>query len=226
MKCPNLIKHWYKIRFQIYASGLILLASIVFFVLSFDFTIINEKPNNSEKDAISSFHSNNSIHSTGLTSQWAISSSASPEVSASRAQPPTRFGLDSMDDPISEILSRTGNDFSTTVRELLAVIPKLDPESQADAAQHVANLSDDSLAVEWSEKIVSRQLPDPACEVLFHDMLNRPQAILMPFLASLADSPKSPLHAPSVEILNVIFGTPPVGTSWKMWVKEKSQEFL
>lgn len=129
-----------------------------------------------------------------------------------------------VEDPVSEILSRSNEDFLTTVNQLLAAMPKLNPEQQAEAAQHIANLSDDTLASQWLQKMIVQSLPQPASEVLFNDLLNRPHELLMPFLSNLADMPQHPQSTQSVEILEVLFGQPPAGNKWEKWVKIKAQE--
>ena len=127
-------------------------------------------------------------------------------------------------DPIAEILDRTDLDFSTTVHRLIAILPKLNADQQAEAAQHIANLSDDEMAKVWLPKIANQSLPQPASEVLFNDLLNRPHELLMPFLSKLADMPQHPQSTQSVEILEVLFGQPPAGTKWEKWVKIKTQD--
>ena len=128
------------------------------------------------------------------------------------------------EDPISEILSRSDEDFASTVNELLAAMSKLNPDQQAEAAQHIANLSDDALAAQWSQKMIVQSLPQPASEVLFNDLLNRPHELLMPFLSKLADVPQHSQSTQSVEILEVLFGQPPAGTKWEKWVKSQGQD--
>jgi len=128
------------------------------------------------------------------------------------------------EDPVSEILASSEEDFATTVNYLLAAMPKLNPEQQAEAAQHIANLSDDTLAAQWSQKMIVQSLPQPASEVLFNDLLNRPHELLLPFLSKLADMPQHPQSTQSVEILEVLFGQPPAGTKWEKWVKIKAEE--
>jgi len=128
------------------------------------------------------------------------------------------------EDPVSEILLRSDEDFANTVNQLLSAMAKLNPEQQAEAAQHIANLSDDTLAAQWSQKMIVQSLPQPASEVLFNDLLNRPHELLMPFLSKLADMPLHPQSAQSVEILEVLFGQPPAGMKWGKWVKSQGQE--
>ncbi|NBR49324.1 hypothetical protein EBU02_10865 [bacterium] len=122
-------------------------------------------------------------------------------------------------DPISEVLSNENLDLTGAVNKLLEMLPKLDAERQSEAAHHIANLSDDAVCPTWSKMVTSNSLPQPAAEVLFNDMLNRPHELLMPFLGSIADQPAHPLHRDSTDVLEALFGQPPQGTPWSVWVK-------
>ena len=148
----------------------------------------------------------------------------SPDSAPATPQPSPAISENPVEDPVSEILSRSDEDFANTVNQLLAAMPKLNPEQQAEAAQHIANLSDDALAAQWSQKMIVQSLPQPASEVLFNDLLNRPHELLMPFLSKLADVPQHSQSTQSVEILEVLFGQPPAGTKWEKWVKIKAQQ--
>jgi len=145
---------------------------------------------------------------------------------ASKALPPSASSAltTEANDLVSEILSRSDEDFANTVNQFLAAMPKLNPDQQAEAAQHIANLSNDTLAAQWSPKMIVQSLPQPASEVLFNDLLNRPHELLLPFLSKLADLPQHPQSTQSVEILEVLFGQPPAGTKWEKWVKIKTQD--
>jgi len=122
-------------------------------------------------------------------------------------------------DPISDVLSNTSLDFTGVVTKLLETLPRLDPERQAEAAHHISNLSDDTTCSTWSRLVASNSLPTPTAEVLFNDMLNRPHELLMPFLGAIADQPTHPLHKDSTDVLETLFGQPPQGTPWSVWVK-------
>lgn len=142
---------------------------------------------------------------------------ASPKISPTISQ-------QEAEDPVSEILSRSDEGFATTANKLLAALPNLNSDQQAEAAQHIANLSDDALAAQWSQKILSQTLSQSAGDALFNDMLNRPHEMLLPFLSKLADMPEHRQSSQSVEILEVLFGQPPAGTEWEKWVKTKALE--
>jgi len=55
-------------------------------------------------------------------------------------------------------------------------------------------------------------------------MLNRPHDLLMPFLGAIADQPVHPLHKDSTDVLETLFGEPPQGTPWSVWVKNSSSQ--
>ena len=75
-----------------------------------------------------------------------------------------------------------------------------------------------------AKKILSQTLPQFTSEVLFNDLLNRPHEMLLPILSEMADMPKHTQSTQSVEILDVLFGQPPVGSNWGKWVKMKATE--
>lgn len=173
---------------------------------------------NPAQDEVSEFQSKTTAtNEPAQTPAIADSARATP-------QPSPTLSEVTVEDPVSEILSRSDEDFASTVNELLAAMPKLNPDQQAEAAQHIANLSDDALAAQWSQKMIAQSLPQTASEVLFNDLLNRPHELLIPFLSKLADMPQHPQSTQSVEILEVLFGQPPAGTKWEKWVKIKAQE--
>jgi hypothetical protein len=103
-------------------------------------------------------------------------------------------------------------------------LPKLDEREQEKCAEEIAELSDDSTAVEWSKKVISNSIPQAAARVLFNDLLNRPPEVLQPFLAEIADQPEHPLKEECTEALGFLYDSPPTGKNWKNWVREKLAE--
>lgn len=77
----------------------------------------------------------------------------SSDSSPAARQPSPTISENPAEDLVSEILSRSDEDFANTVNQLLVAMPKLNPEQQAEAVQHIANLSDDGLAAQWSQKL-------------------------------------------------------------------------
>lgn len=127
-------------------------------------------------------------------------------------------------DPISDVLSNERLNSSAAATKLLEILPRLDADRQSEAAHHIANLSDDVACSTWSRLVASNSLPQPAAEVLFNDMLNRPHELLMPFLGAIADQPVHPLHKDSTDVLETLFGQPPQGTPWSAWIKNNSPQ--
>ncbi len=125
---------------------------------------------------------------------------------------------------ISAIISNQSLDFPSAVVRLLEVLPGLPEPEQAEAAQHIANLSDDKSAAQWTAMLSRNQLPSAAGEVLFNDLLNRPHELTLPALAGMADQPYHPKSKESVEILDILYGKPPNGKKWVTWVGEKMAE--
>ena len=117
-------------------------------------------------------------------------------------------------DLISEIIANENLDFPSTVNRLLEILPGLDADSQAEAAQHAANLSEDATAALWTRMLVENQIPLPAAEVFFNDLLNRPHEFSMPALAAIADRPNHPLRKDSIDILTVLYGSPAPGSTY------------
>ncbi len=122
-------------------------------------------------------------------------------------------------DPISSVLSNESLDFAGVVKQFLSMLPSLNSDQQREAAQHMANLSDDALSNTWSQMIITNSLPQDAAEVLFNDMLNRPHEQLMPFLGAIADQPAHPLKKDSVDVLEILYGQPPAGATWSAWIQ-------
>ncbi len=139
---------------------------------------------------------------------------------ATPAQPPEIAAPDGTD-PISDIIADPGLDFPGAVAKLLALLPSLDEARQQEAAQHIANLSDDTTAARWAAMLVANQLPPAAATVLFHNLLNRPHDLIMPMLSTIADQSGHPQNQASIEILETLYGAPPPGQSWSTWVPSR-----
>ena len=107
------------------------------------------------------------------------------------------------------------------VAKLFEAMPQLDARSQSEAAEHIANLSDDAEARQWSQRVIAWDLPEPAAEVLYQQLNNRPLEVLYPVLGAIADDPKHPKRQETLEALSVLSDPPPVGTTWSQWLQTK-----
>ena len=133
------------------------------------------------------------------------------------------FQRPSMQD-ISNDTAQPDIDLPSRIKSLFDDLPKLNECEQEKCAEEIGELSDDSTAVEWSKKVISNSIPQAAARVLFNDLLNRPPEVLQPFLADIADQPEHPLKEECTEALEFLYGSPPEGSNWKQWVKEKMGE--
>jgi hypothetical protein len=213
------------LKISLTATGLLILAFVIllFFYPGNDL-VSASKADARKKAEIFNETARYSENAAPTPSIEPFQTTTSPDSAPETPQPAPAISKNPVEDPVSEILSRPDEHFANTVNQLLVAMPTLNPEQQAEAAQHIANLSDDALAAQWSQKMIAQSLPQPASEALFNDMLNRPHEMLLPFLSKLADMPQHPQSTQSVEILDVLFGQPPAGTKWEKWVKIKAQE--
>lgn len=120
---------------------------------------------------------------------------------------------------ISAILTKQNLNFAGAVTELLELMPNLPEDEQMECARHISNLSEDETVPTWGRLLEQNNLPAAAAEVLFNDLLNRPRHLRMPILAAIADQPLHPQFQVSRDLLEVQYGAPPQGTSWKSWVQ-------
>jgi hypothetical protein len=125
---------------------------------------------------------------------------------------------------ISTDMAQSDLDLPSRIRSLFDDLPKLNEREQEKCAEEIAELSDDNTAVEWSKKLISDLIPQAATRVLFNDLLNRPPEVLQPFLAEIADQSEHPLKEECTEALEFLYDSPPEGSNWKQWVKEKMGE--
>jgi hypothetical protein len=127
-------------------------------------------------------------------------------------------------DRIGAILADDRLENAAVVRRLLALLPNLEEDDQMEAAQHAVNLTDDEDVSLWLRDVLADRYPAPVAEVFFGDLLNRPQEVLFPSLAQMADSPQHSLRQDSEEILEVLFEPRPPNVPWKQWIAQQLQE--
>lgn len=128
------------------------------------------------------------------------------------------YTSDQAEEIISGLLVNDAISHEQVARQLLGLLPNFPAEEQEEAAQHISNLSDDSMASEYAKMITANSLPAPAAEVLFSDLMNRPHEILIPAISQIADQPAHPQKEDSIEILEVLYGPPEDGLNWQNWI--------
>ena len=127
------------------------------------------------------------------------------------------------EDKVVAILGDQNLTPSDVVKRLIEELPRFDASTQEEAAQHIANLSDDQTAMIWVQKITSNQLPLPVAEILFNNLLSRSEDLVLPTLAAIADQPNHPQNSESAQILEPLLGSPKPGSSWRNCLEEQSQ---
>ncbi len=125
---------------------------------------------------------------------------------------------------ISEILGDESISHEQAARNLLVLLPRLNPSDQEEAAQHIANLSDEKVAAEWAQKLRRNQLPQPAAEVLFAALYNQPEDLLLPTAAAIADVQNHPFAQESIDTLEILVGPLPGNSTWSAHVTRELRE--
>ncbi len=160
-------------------------------------------------------------------------SSATHQANAESARPrfspppPPSSGVYTEDqgtEVISQLLLDDSLEHEEVARQLLALLPRFAPDQQEEAAQHIANLAEDNLAAEYAAMLVRNSLPAPAAEVFFSELMNRPHEILIPTLSQIADQPNHPQKQDSIDVLEVLYGTPENGLNWQSWTAKVMAE--
>lgn len=119
---------------------------------------------------------------------------------------------------ISDILADESISHEQAARNLLSLLPRLSPDDQEEAAQHIANLSDEKVAAEWAQKLRRNQLPQPAAEILFAALYNQPEELFLPTAAAIADAKGHPFAQESIDTLEILVGPLPANSTWSAHV--------
>jgi len=119
------------------------------------------------------------------------------------------------EDKIDEIV---GSDEADTnkVKELYALFPKLPPDGQEEAAQHLSNLVDDDDYAPLGEMLKNDKLPEGVLDELLADVLNRPNNLKLPLLLDLAQDPNHAKRDEAKDLLELYLGED-YGTDWNSW---------
>jgi hypothetical protein len=111
-----------------------------------------------------------------------------------------------------------GSDESDTnkVKQLFALFPKLPPDGQEEAAQHLSNLIDDEDYAPLGEMLKNDKLPEGVLDELLADVLNRPNALKLPELLQVASDANHVKHEEAKDLLELYLGDD-YGTDWNTW---------
>ena len=114
------------------------------------------------------------------------------------------------------------NENDQVAASLAAMVPTLPLEGQVEAVQHMVNLLDDEEYGLAQNMVLNPGLHPELSEVLFSDVIARPNRVKLPVLVMLVDSPGHPLrmeaHTSLQEVLGQDLGDAP--TSWAQPVQD------
>ena len=148
----------------------------------------------------------------------------SSERSSSRKVPPAgveaaeeatalEAGLDeSMDAPmqpweaaINGILE-SDEENAQVAAKLQALVPTLPPDAQVEAVQHMVNLTDDESYQNAAAMLLNPATSPEVAEVIYSDVLNRPNTVKLPLMVSVLRTPGHRLRGETLSTLQIFIG--------------------
>jgi hypothetical protein len=147
----------------------------------------------------------------------AVSTQSPPMVQLTNIAPAaTTIGSDTnWEEKIDDIVGSDEPD-TNKVKQLFAIFPKLPPDGQEEAAQHLSNLVDDDEYAPLGEMLKNDKLPEGVLDELLADVLNRPNALKLPELLQVASDANHVKHEEAKDLLELYLGDD-YGTDWNTW---------
>ena len=99
---------------------------------------------------------------------------------------------------------------------LLALLPQLSGEEQAEAARHTANLLSDDHFLSAAACFTNATAPTNVQSLFMADLLNRPERVKLPLSLAVARNENHPCAAQAKELLQ-LYLTEDFGTDWSAW---------
>lgn len=125
-------------------------------------------------------------------------------------------GLLPWEKQIAEAVSRS-RDAKSKAREILALLPRLPAEALATAAeQAVERLPDADYAATALPALTNPQTDGQVLSVLFADLMERPDAITLPALLTIAQNPAHPFAPAALDNLRLLLRAE-FGSEWSKW---------
>jgi len=119
------------------------------------------------------------------------------------------------EDSIDAIVGSDDADTNKT-KQLFALFPKLPPDGQEEAVQHLSNLVDDTNYTQLGALMTNDSLSEGVLDELLADLLNRPNSLKLPMLLDLAQDPNNAKSAEAKDLLELYLGDD-YGTNWSAW---------
>ncbi len=118
---------------------------------------------------------------------------------------------------VEAVTGRADLSDTTKARALIELLPTLPPEALARAAEEAATrLSDTDYTAALRPTLIAPQTHGMAMSVLFADLMQRPDSVSLPILATIAQDPKHPYSQNARENLQFLLGQD-FGNDWARW---------
>lgn len=124
-------------------------------------------------------------------------------------------GSTNWEDSIDAIVGSDEDD-TNKVKQLFALFPKLPPDGQEEAVQHLSNLVDDTNYAQLGALMTNDSLSEGVLDELLADLLNRPNSTKLPMLLDLAQDPDNAKSAEAKDLLELYLGDD-YGDNWTAW---------
>jgi hypothetical protein len=119
------------------------------------------------------------------------------------------------EDKIDDIVGSDDAD-TNKVKQLFALFPKLPPDGQEEAVQHLSNLVEDENYAPLGDLLKNAKLPEGVLDELLADVLNRPNDLKLPLLLDVASNPDHAKHDEAKDLLELYLGED-YGSDWGQW---------
>ena len=115
-----------------------------------------------------------------------------------------------------DVILTTEEPESEKAKKMLKMFPNLPEQGQVEVAQHLSNLVADADYASLSRYLTDPSLPQSVLDILFGDVLNRPNNLKLPTLLEVARDPDNPNASQAHDILEM-FLEEDYGTDWNIW---------
>ena len=90
--------------------------------------------------------------------------------------------------------------------KLQALVPTLPPDAQVEAVQHMVNLTDDESYQNAAAMLLNPATSPEVAEVIYSDVLNRPNTVKLPLMVSVLRTPGHRLRGETLSTLQIFIG--------------------
>ena len=137
-----------------------------------------------------------------------------PPAQRQSARPPIQYAAAGWEQKIDKVLTSQLN-VREQAQQLRAVFHSLPPEGRAEAAAHMANLTEDE-DYGLGSLLTDPETPEEALQVLLIDLSSRPESVRLPLLLDLMRASNHPLQQEAKEELSFLLDED-YGNDWASW---------